>query len=117
MTTTTTAYAVSVGVADIRRHPDSTSELVTQALMNVAAIADEIAGEWTHVTLSDYKGWIRSEQLEEPVAKGLWDLKKLPDETGEAPLTLMAVITDTHSPLYAHAQDDHRLGTVYLSTA
>jgi len=45
MTTTTTAYAVSVGVADIRRHPDSTSELVTQALMNVAAIADEIAGE------------------------------------------------------------------------
>ncbi len=33
----TTAYAVAVGVADIRRDPDHHSELVTQALLNASA--------------------------------------------------------------------------------
>ena len=70
MTTTTTTYAVCVGVADIRRDPDPNAELVTQALMNVEVTAGETEGEWTHVALTDYTGWISSNQLEEPVVKG-----------------------------------------------
>src|SRR5579859_3308341 len=61
---------VAVGVADIRRDPDPTSELVTQALMNTPANPDEATGAWTHVTLSDYAGWIHTDQLEEPIVKG-----------------------------------------------
>ena len=47
---------VTVGLADVRSDPNPTSELVTQALMNVPAIANQISEEWTHVTLSDYEG-------------------------------------------------------------
>ena len=60
MTTTTTTYVVCVGVADIRRDPDPNAELVTQALMNVEVTAGETEGEWTHVALTDYTGWISS---------------------------------------------------------
>src|SRR5437016_2676710 len=98
--TSTTTYAVATGVADIRRDPDSASELVTQALMNAQAIAGEIANEWTHVTLSDYTGWIRASQLEEPVATGFCKI----GATCATPLQLVAVVISTHSSLYAHAE-------------
>ena len=66
-----TTCAISVGVADIRRYPDPSSELVTQALMGMPAIAGKVSGAWTYVTLSDYAGWIHSDELAEPTVKGL----------------------------------------------
>ena len=73
----TTTCVGSAGVADVHRDPDPDSELVTQALMNVEAMAGETDGEWTHVTLSDYTGWMRSNQLEEPVVKGFCKIRGL----------------------------------------
>src|SRR5690349_16829620 len=69
VTMTDGVLAVGVGIADVRHDPDPTSELVTQALMNVPAIIHETSGDWTHVTLSDYEGWMRTSDLEEPIAK------------------------------------------------
>ena len=65
----TTTYAVAVGVADVRRDPNPTSELLTQALMSRPVSADELSGDWTHVTLSDYAGWIQSDELADPPVK------------------------------------------------
>jgi len=112
-TMATTTYAVSVGVADIRRDPDSASELVTQALMNVPVIAGEIDGAWTHVTLQDYTGWIRTNQLEEPIVKAHCQ----PSEDPHSPSPSMAVVSTTHSLIYLHAQGNQASGTAYLSTA
>lgn len=109
----TTICAVSVGVADMRRYPAPDSELVTQALMNVPAVVERIEGEWTHATLRDYEGWMRTNQLEEPVVKGFCKV----GETCATPLQLVAVVIETHTPLYAEAQGDERLAMVYLSTA
>ena len=66
----TNQFIVAVSIANIRRDPDPESELVTQALMNVPVIAGETAGDWTHVTLSDYSGWILTNQLDTPIVKG-----------------------------------------------
>ena len=113
MTTTMTSFAVSVGVADIRRYPDAASELVTQALMNAPVTAGEVAGEWTHATLSDYTGWLRSDQLEEPVNKGFCKV----GEHCRTPLRLTAVINKPRTALFAHVENNDTLGTLYLSTA
>jgi hypothetical protein len=104
MITTPGTYAVSVGIADIHRSPDPTSELVTQALLNTPARAEEIDGEWTHVSLPDYTGWIGTNQLEEPVGSC-------------TPLSLIAVVTSTHTPLYVHKKGDDILEMAYLSSA
>ena len=111
-TMATTTYAVSVGVADIRRDPHPDSELVTQALMNVPVIAGEIDGDWTQVTLPDYTGWIRTDQLEEPIVKADPG-EKIP----HSPTPLMVVVGTTHSPIYLHKEGDQVSGMVYLSTA
>ncbi|HZS78549.1 MAG TPA: C40 family peptidase [Ktedonobacteraceae bacterium] len=105
-------FVVAAGVADIRREPDPASELVTQALMNVPARAGEIAGDWTYVMLSDYEGWMRSDQLEYPISKGFC---KICDTCG-TPLDLVAVVSSPYAELYADAQGDETLGRVYLST-
>jgi len=110
--TTTISYAVSVGVADIRRDPDPTSELVTQALMNTSASGAESDGEWTHVTLSDYTGWIRTNHLQEPVVKGFCKI----GASCATPLPLVAVVNCVYTPLYTHAQGDGAHETLYLST-
>jgi gamma-D-glutamyl-L-lysine dipeptidyl-peptidase len=112
-TITTNTYAVSAGVADIRRYPDAESELVTQALLNTPAQAGEIDGGWTHVALSDYEGWIRTSELEEPVSKGFCKV----GETCRTPLSLFAVVTSPYASLYAHMQGDDILHMAYLSTA
>ncbi|HYL44636.1 MAG TPA: C40 family peptidase [Ktedonobacteraceae bacterium] len=112
-TITTNTYAVSAGVADIRRYPDAESELVTQALLNTLAQAGEIDGEWTHIALSDYEGWIRTSELEEPVSKGFCKI----GETCSTPLALSAVVTSPYASLYAHMQGDDSLHMAYLSTA
>ncbi len=112
-TITTNTYAVSAGVADIRRYPDAESELVTQALLNTPAQAGEIDGGWTHVALSDYEGWIRTSELEEPVSKGFCKV----GETCSTPLSLFAVVTSPYASLYTHMQGDDILHMAYLSTA
>ena len=112
-TITTNTYAVSAGVADIRRYPDAESELVTQALLNTPAQAGEIDGGWTHVALSDYEGWIRTNELEEPVSKGFCKV----GETCSTPLSLFAVVTSPYASLYTHMQGDDILHMAYLSTA
>ncbi|MEO8972493.1 MAG: C40 family peptidase [Ktedonobacteraceae bacterium] len=113
MTTTVTTYAISAGVADVRRNPDSTSELVTQALMNMTVNVHETSGDWTHITLPDYSGWVRTRQLEEPVARSFCKV----GETCSTPLPLFAVVTTTRTPLYENAISNDTTGTVYLSTA
>jgi gamma-D-glutamyl-L-lysine dipeptidyl-peptidase len=107
------SHVVAVGVADVRRNPDTHSELVTQALMNVTASGDRTEGEWTHVQLADYEGWIRTDQLEDPIVKGFCKV----GETCGTPLELVAVVMETHVPVYVEAQGDEKLATVYLSTA
>ncbi|QBD79499.1 hypothetical protein EPA93_27370 [Ktedonosporobacter rubrisoli] len=106
-------YAISVGVADVRRDPDPASELVTQALLNAPAQGGESSGAWTHVVLVDYEGWIQSGELAEPVRKGFCKV----GEHCATPLDLVAVVTATHAPLYGAATGNETLDTVYLSTA
>ncbi|HEY7414798.1 MAG TPA: C40 family peptidase [Ktedonobacteraceae bacterium] len=106
-------YAIAVGVADVRRDPDPTSELVTQALMQMPAKGSSVCDEWTNVTLPDYEGWIQSNQLAEPAVKGF---TKIGDSCA-TPLDLIAVVSTTHAPLFADVTGDETLDTVYLSTA
>lgn len=83
------ALAVSVGVADVRREPDATSEQVTQALLGASAIPLESAPNgWTRIRLVDYEGWVRSEQLAAPARAG----------------ERVAVVTATRTPLYSSAR-------------
>lgn len=106
-------YVVAVGVADVRREPDAASELLTQALMNAPAIAGETRNDWTHVTLSDYEGWIRTGQLETPIVPSFTWVS----DCCRSPLHLVAVVSATHAPLYAEASGKETAGLVYLSTA
>ena len=111
MTTVSTHFAVVVGVADIRRYPDPNAELVTQALMNAPVTAREVIGEWTHVILSDYEGWISTDRLAKPI-KGEYHQA---GEMGEA--QLMAVVNKPYSSLFAQPEGHDVLETVYLSSA
>jgi cell wall-associated NlpC family hydrolase len=95
-------YAVAVGVADVRRDPDPTSEQVTQALLNAYAVAGEVKGEWTHTTLSDYEGWIRSVEL------------AVPPVTGQ---DKVAVITVLRTVLHLNPEGEQASGKAYLSSA
>jgi len=107
-----TTVAVSVGVADIRREPDPSAELVTQALMNTPAIAGEVSNAWTYVALPDYSGWIHSDELANPIVKGFCKI----GERCATPLDLVAVVRETRSPLYVDATGEEELDTLYLST-
>ena len=53
----TSPYVISVGVADVRREPDPTSELVTQALMNSTTIPDEDRGLYVSLLFCHF--WMR----------------------------------------------------------
>ncbi|GAC1390331.1 MAG: C40 family peptidase [Ktedonobacteraceae bacterium] len=108
----TSPYVISVGVADVRHDPDPTSELVTQALLNVPATPDEGIDGWTHVTLSDYKGWVRTDELADPITKGF---TRIGEQCG-TPLGLVAVINTTHTSVFAQVAGTEILETVYLST-
>src|ERR1019366_77131 len=105
-------YVISVSIADVRRDPDSASELVTQALMNDHLQAEDTSGTWTHASLSDYTGWIRSDELAVPIVKGFCKI----GENCATPLDLVAVVTRINTPLYSDAEQDVKLGAVYLST-
>jgi cell wall-associated NlpC family hydrolase len=107
-----TTYVIATAIAGVRSHPDPTSELVTQALMNTAVELGENRGEWTFVTLSDYQGWVRNDELEEPIVKGFCKV----GECCGTPLHFVAVISSTHTPLYSDTNTDYLLGYAYLST-
>ena len=106
------SYVVSVGVADVHKHHDADSELVTQALMNTSAFSDTISGSWTHAILSDYTGWIRSAELAEPIVKGFC---KVGASCG-TPLDLVVVVKELSAPLYIDAEESTKRDSVYLST-
>jgi cell wall-associated NlpC family hydrolase len=109
----TAQFVVAASVADVRHDPDAASELVTQALMNRPVEAGARCGEWTHVTLSDYSGWIRSAELEEPITPVFC---RVSDCCG-TPLRLTAVIAVPRATLYEEAEGESACGQVYLSTA
>ncbi len=108
----TSPYVISVGLADVRHDPDPTSELVTQAFMNVPATPDEDNGEWTHVILPDYKGWVRADQLADQITQGF---TRIGERCG-TPLGLVAVIHTTHTSVFERATGEEKLDIVYLST-
>ncbi|GAC1427129.1 MAG: hypothetical protein PVS3B3_26170 [Ktedonobacteraceae bacterium] len=108
----TTPYVISVGLADIRHDPDLASELVTQVFMNVPVIPDESIGKWTHVTLSDYKGWVCTDVLADPVKKGF---TRIGERCG-TPLGLVAVINTTYTPIFEQEIGEEKQDIVYLST-
>jgi len=107
-----TDFVVSSGVADVRREPSGESELVTQALMNMPVYAGKMQDDWAEVKLVDYMGWMRLNDLAEPIQKGFC---KVGDECG-SPLPMVAVITATHTPLYATAEGTASSGEAYLTT-
>ena len=106
------SYVISVGLADVRREPDPASELVTQVLMNVPAIQGESRGDWTHVTLSDYKGWVSTDVLADPIKKGF---TRIGERCG-TPLGLVAVINTTYTPMFEQEIGEEQQDTVYMST-
>ena len=108
----TTIYAIAVGIADVRRDPDAASELVTQALMNRPVKVERLDTEWTHVELSDYAGWVRSEDLAEPPIKGFTRI----GEYCATPLDLVAVVHETHTPLFTDLEGDELQDTLYFSS-
>nr|BBH94013.1 NLP/P60 protein [Thermogemmatispora argillosa] len=108
----TTKLVVAVPVADVRREPDAASELVTQALLNREVLVDGEQGEWLHGQLSDYSGWLRSADLEEPIVTGFC---RVGEGCGTA-LPLVAVVQRPRTQLFAAAEGPVSLGPVYLST-
>ncbi len=110
--TITSDFIIAVNIAHIRREPDASSELVTQALMNTAAHADDISGEWTHVILSDYAGWVRTDELEVPIVRGYCE----GEGTCGVPLPYSIVVTEPYAPLYMHEDGEDTIGELYLST-
>lgn len=107
-----TDYVVATGVATVRRDPDSESEQVTQALLNMPVYAGEAQGEWVPAKLVDYMGWMRLRDLAAPIEKGFCKI----GEHCSTPLPLIAVLTATHTPLYSDATGEQSLGLAYLST-
>jgi len=100
-------------VADVRHDPDPASEQVTQALLNVPVECDEVAGDWTHVRLVDYSGWIRSSELEAPIVHGFCEGGS---GTCGVPLPYSLVVTATHAPVYLHETGNETIAEAYLST-
>src|SRR5579875_202225 len=88
-------FVVATGVADVRRLPDDSSELVTQALLNMPVYAGKLQGEWAEVKLVDYLCWMRLSDLATPITKGFC---KVGEDCG-TPVPLIAVITATHTAL------------------
>ncbi|GAC1363273.1 MAG: C40 family peptidase [Ktedonobacteraceae bacterium] len=113
METITSDFIIAVSVADIRREPDASSELVTQTLMNTPAQAGQVVGEWTQVTLPDYSGWARTDQLDFPIVRGFCE----GEGTCGIALPYSIVVTEPHTPLYRDEGGQETSGELYLSTA
>lgn len=110
----TSDFIIAVSVADIHREPDAGSELVTQALMNTRAVVGDVVGDWTHVTLSDYEGWIKTSELEAPIVRGFCEEG---EGTCGVPLPYSLVVTVPEAPVYVNETGEETYFNVYLSTA
>ena len=111
--TITSDFIIAVNIADIRREPDTSSELVTQALMNTQVQVGEVSGEWTYLTLPDYVGWARTDELEFPITRGFCE----GEGTCGIALPYSIVVTEPQTPLYTDEDSEDTLGELYLSTA
>ncbi len=107
-----TELVVAVGIADIRSEPNDASERVTQALLNMPVYAGEPRGEWVPVKLVDYMGWMRLEDLAEPLQKGFCKV----DACCGTPLPLTVVVTAPSTPLYPELDSQEATGVIYCST-
>lgn len=107
-----TDFVVAVGVADVWGDPDTSSERVTQALMNMPVYGSKAQGEWIQAKLVDYIGWMQQSDLATPIQKGFC---KVGEHCG-TPLPLTAVVTTTSAPVYTEARGSDTLAKVYLST-
>ncbi len=94
--------AICVGVADVRRAPDATSELVTQALLGALAEPGALQDGWQYVFLVDYGGWVRAEHLASPPIG--------------SPVDQVVVVTAPSTPLFGAEQADAACDTLFLST-
>lgn len=92
--------AIAVGVADVRREPDATSELVTQALLGVRATVRAESDNWCQVQLPDYEGWMHATKLAEPPAA----------------TDRVAVVTTLQTPIYLDAAGEHLYDTAPVTT-
>lgn len=93
--------AISLGVADVRREPDDTSERVTQALLGAKATPLETTpGGWTRIRLTDYEGWVHTEHLATPAREA----------------AQVAVVTAIRAPLYATARGTETVSEVFATS-
>jgi gamma-D-glutamyl-L-lysine dipeptidyl-peptidase len=77
MLSVSSVAAVAVAVASVYRDPDASSEVVTQALLNMPAQIVELRDPggrdvislsgWAKIRLSDYEGWIQVSKLAQAV--------------------------------------------------
>lgn len=96
-----TTRAIAVGVADVRREPDSGSELVTQALMGArAAVLGTASNGWARVRLVDYEGWVEEGHLAAP--------PRASDR--------IAIVAAARSSVFTRASGDATCGEVYATT-
>lgn len=107
-----TDFVVATGVADVRREPAVSAELVTQALLNMPVYAGEARDVWVPVKLVDYAGWMRLDDLAEPVRAGFCKV----EACCSTPLRLVAVLIAPAAALYEDAEGEQSLGVAYLST-
>ena len=102
----TTDFIIAVSVADIRREPDADSELLTQALLNTRAVAGDVVGDWTQVTLFDYEGWIKTSELKSPIVRGFCEGG---EGTCGVPLPYSLVVTVPEAPVYVNIRGRYLL--------
>ncbi|MGO8946934.1 MAG: C40 family peptidase [Ktedonobacterales bacterium] len=114
MPSPTSVVAIAVAVADVRHDPDSSSEVVTQALLNTPAeVVDRgesanlsapgevgVPAGWVRIRLSDYEGWVEASKL----AK----LASAKDR--------LATVVPLRAAIYADLQDDAVVGWTYATT-
>jgi hypothetical protein len=81
--------------------------------MNTVARTDQVSGEWTHVILPDYTGWVRTDELDYPIVRGFCE----GEGTCGVPLPYSVVITEPNAPLYMHEDGENVIDELYLSTA
>lgn len=92
--------AIAVGVASVYRAPDTSAEVVTQALLHMPAQVSETARDWAHIRLPDYEGWIPADQLGAPAAA----------------TRRVVVVTAPSTPLFLAATGKETCGEAFATT-
>ncbi|PWT70805.1 MAG: hypothetical protein C5B60_11715 [Chloroflexi bacterium] len=102
--------AVAVAVASVYRDPDESSEVVTQALLNMSAQVIELGNPggrdattlsgWARIRLSDYDGWIQVSKLSQAAMVG----------------DLQVAILALRTSIYAESDGDVIIGHAYATT-